>query len=118
MIPTAALPHEVTIEAAAGTTGGGAPAYGEPVTVRARVVGKRRQVRTSTGVDIIASATATIRPGPTVPAGSLLTHGADLYEVVDTATAVELRRPHSVELILDGPRPAPPEPEPEPEPEP
>lgn len=105
MIPTAELPHTVTIEERDGTTGGGSPAYATPYTVRARIEQQRKQVRNAEGSVVYTNATATIRPR-TVPSGSLLTHGTDIYEVLDSADAMELRRKERTELVLDGPRPA------------
>lgn len=105
MIPTAELPHTVTIEPAAGTTGTGAPAFGSPFSVPARVEGKRRSVRTSTGVDVIADAVATIRPGWKVPVGSRVTLGDRRFTVLGEGEQMELRRPEKVELILEGIRP-------------
>jgi hypothetical protein len=105
VIPTAELPHLVTIEELDGTLGSGAPNYATPYRVRARLEGKRRQVRGSDGAVVIASSVAIIRPR-SVPAGSLVTHGGHRYEVLDSADVMELRRRERTELVLDGPRPA------------
>lgn len=105
MIPTAELPHTVTIEERDGTLGGGAPAYATPYTIRARIEGKRRQVKAADGSVTIADAVAVIRPR-SIPSGSLLTHGDDRYEVLLSADVMELRRRERTELVLDGPRPA------------
>lgn len=105
MIPTAELPHTVTIEERDGDTGGGAPAYRTPYTVRARLEGKRRQVKAADGSVTIADAVAIIRPR-SVPAGSLVTHGSDRYEVLTAIDVMELRRKERTDLVLDGPRPA------------
>ncbi len=123
MIPTAALPQRVTIEAWTGQTGEGAPTYAAPQTgVPARVIRKGTQVRTTEGTVTLATAVAQIRPGRTVPPQSRLTNGADVYEVDDVGHEFDGRRPWLDNLILNGPRPAAPvvgpEPEPEPEPEP
>jgi hypothetical protein len=104
-IPTAALPQRITIEAYQGTSGTGQPVYGPARTVRARVVGKRRAVRTREGVDVIADAMADVRPGATVPAESKVTVDSRVYEVLGIAESVELRRPHHAALILEGPKP-------------
>lgn len=106
MIPTAVLRHRVTIQAYVGDSAYG-PTWDIPMDrVPARVVGRRRAVRTSTGVDVIADATATIRPGRDIPAESLLTHRGRTYTVVGVADAEDLTGPAGVELILAGPRPA------------
>lgn len=105
MIATAELPHVVTIEERDGSTGGGAPAYATPYTVKARIEAQRKQVRTAEGAVTYANSVAIIRPRP-IPAGSLLTHGTDRYEVLDSADVMELRRVERTELVLDGPRPA------------
>lgn len=104
MIPTAALPHRVTIEPYLGNTAEG-PTYGPARTdVPARVVGKRRMVRDATGQDVTAVATITIRPGTAVPAESRIVHGDQTYTVLDAAESAELGRSHSWQLICDGPR--------------
>lgn len=106
MISTADLPHRVTVRAREGTTGTGDPAFARPVRgVPARVDGRRRQVRTGTGAVVIASATATMRPGVCAPVGSLIEHGDRLYEVLDVSEAMDYRRVDHVDLLLDGPRP-------------
>jgi hypothetical protein len=105
VIATAELPHTVTIEERDGTTGGGSPAYATPYTVRARIEQQRKQVRTADGAVAYANSVAIIRPRP-IPSGSLLTHGTDRYEVLDSADVMELRRVERTELVLDGPRPA------------
>ncbi len=106
MISTADLPHRVTVRVREGTTGTGDPAFARPVRgVPARVDGRRRTVRTGTGAVVIASATATIRPGVNVTVGSLIEHDTRLYEVLDVSEAVEYRRVDHVDLLLDGPRP-------------
>lgn len=104
MIPTAALPHRITIEPYLGETATG-PSFGAARTnVRARVVAKRRMVRDSTGRDIIAAATITVRPGAAIPAESRITHGTQTFTVLDAAESAELGRTHSWQLICDGPR--------------
>lgn len=102
-VPTAALPHTVTITPFLGNTAEG-PSYGPATTVRARVVGKRRMVRTSDGRDVIAAATVTIRPGVNVPVESRITHGDRSYTVIDAAQGHELNSAHSWQLICDGER--------------
>lgn len=107
MIATAELPDTVTIEPYEGTTGLGGQSFGDPVTVRARVVGQRRQVRTSGGVDLVADATIRVRPNLTVdvpPESRVTDQNGNVWTVVAAATAVELRRPHHVDLIVTGPR--------------
>lgn len=105
MIPTAELPHRVTIEDKVGTSGNGAPVYGPARSnIAAKIDGRRRAVRNREGVDVIASATAVLRPR-TVPPGSRVTHGQRRYEVLEAVDKMELRRVELTTLILDGPRP-------------
>lgn len=106
MIPTADLPHRVTIRARTGTAGSGGPVFARPVRgVPARLEGRRRTVRTGTGDTVICSATAIIRPGVTVAKGSLVENGDDIFEVLDVLDAVDAHRLSHRELLLDGPRP-------------
>lgn len=104
-IPTAALPHRIAVEPYLGQTGTGALAYGAPQSRRARVIGKRRAVRTSEGVDVIADATATIRPTTHWPKRSRVTWQGRTYDLLGVSEQMELRRPLLHELILKGPRP-------------
>lgn len=104
MIPTATLPHRVTIEPHESTAGNGTVVYGRPLRVRGRVVGKRRAVKTSTGVDVIGSAVCIVRPDSRITAESQLTHGTRTYTVLDVASAEDGTNAHHVELILEGPR--------------
>lgn len=105
-IPTASLPHRITVEPHQGTTGTGEPVYGAPLSLRARVVGKRRAVRNSDGVDVIADATAQLRPDVGhIPTESRVTHQGQLWDVLGWAQQQDLRRPHHVELLLEGPQP-------------
>lgn len=104
-IPTAALRHRITVEPYEGTTGTGGPVYGEPVALRARLVGKRRAVRTRDGVDVIADATADIRPGATIPAESRVIRDGRVYEVLAVVDVEDLGRPWARQLILEGPKP-------------
>lgn len=107
MIPTAALPHKVSIKALTGTTGTGAPAYGTAQTgVRSVMVTDRKTIRAAFGDDVTAGAMCTVRPGATLSVGSLVTHGSDSYEVLEIRHVNDLRRAHHDELLLDGPRPA------------
>lgn len=105
MIPTAVLRERVTIEPYLGD-GAYGPLFGAPLeAVPARIVGKRRAVRTSAGVDVIASATATIRPTLDVPAQSRITRADDsTWVVLDVADAEELASRHHRDLILEGPQ--------------
>lgn len=108
MIPTAALPERIIIEPFTGaTTGNGAPAHDVPLTaVPARRVGKRRQIRTSDGVDVICDDQFDTRPLPVdVPPQSLITCGSDVFTVLAVIPIAELRRPHHVQFLVEGPRP-------------
>lgn len=109
MIPTAVLRQRVTIDRYTGTTGTGAPAFEEPITdVPARVVGKRRQIRTSTGVNMICDATIQLRPTITIPPQSLITEGDRVWTVVDCADAFDLNHLHHLDVFVEGPRPVAP----------
>lgn len=104
-IPTAVLRTRIIIRPYQGTTGTGQPVYGDPIARRARWVGKRKAVRTREGVDVIASATADIRPNLTVPAESQVTRNDQIYEVLDVIDVEDLERPWARQLILEGPKP-------------
>lgn len=105
MIPTAALPHRVTIAALLGDTSTGPKFAPEGGPVRARIVGTRRRVTTGNGTVTIADGTIVIRPPAVpVPVGSKVFHAGQEYLVLDTATAEELRRPFACELIVQGPK--------------
>lgn len=101
-IPTASLPHRVTIEAYLGDTAYG-PTFAAATAVRARKVGRRRAVRTSDGVDVISSASFVFRPDVTLAAGSRITHGTDTYTVLDVAESIELHRGYALEVLVEGP---------------
>lgn len=103
-IPTAALPHRVTITPYLGHTAEG-PSYGpEQRDVPARVVGRRRQVTTANGTNVVAPATVTLRPGVSVPAESVITHCGQTYTVLEVSSAMTLGPEYSTRLICDGPR--------------
>lgn len=103
-IATALLPLRVTVEAYIGSGSHGARYATAVTSVPARFVGRRRAVRTTTGTDVISSGSFVFRPDVTVPAESRITNGTDTYTVLDTAPAGELRRPHSIEVLVEGPR--------------
>lgn len=102
MIPSAVLRHSVTVRAYQGTDGMGAPVFGPARHRRAWVAGKRTAVRTSAGVDVIASATCLIRP-PVVPAESQLEFGDDTFTVLDVQAATDYPGDAGHVLILAGP---------------
>lgn len=96
----------MTVTARTGTTGTGAPAFAAPVRgVAARVDGRRRTVSTPTSDMVVCAATATVRPDVQVAKGSLVEHDGNVFEVLDVVDAVEYRRLHHRDLLLDGPRP-------------
>lgn len=102
MIPTAALPHFVTVADFLGDSFEG-ESFGSPsVQLPARVEGKRRRVTAADGSDVLGDAVITLRPR-SVPVGSKVTHGTNTYRVLAASDAVELRRAHSTELIVAGP---------------
>lgn len=99
-IPDAALREVITVEPYRGS-GAYGPIYGDAFTLRARVEGRRRAVRNREGVDVISSASATIRPDAReVPAESKVTHDGNDYEVLDVIIGEGLTRPAYRELIL------------------
>lgn len=99
-VPTALLRERITVEPFEGS-GAYGPVYGAAFTLRARVEGRRRAVRTTGGTDVIASATATIRPDAReVPVESKVTHGDRDYEVLDVILGEGLTGPTYRELIL------------------
>lgn len=102
-VPTSLLRERITIEPYEGS-GAYGPTYGTPVTVKARVEGKRRAIRTSGGVDVISSASATIRPDVTVAPESKVTHEGRSYEVLDVLIGEGLSGPAYFELVLGGAR--------------
>ncbi len=103
-IPTAALRQQVTIEAFTGDGALGPTFSAAGPLTRCRIVGKRRAVRTRAGVDVISSASIIFRPDVSAPAESRITHGADTYTVLDVAPSEELTRPHSLTVLVEGPR--------------
>jgi hypothetical protein len=88
-IPTALLRDVMSVEPYEGESAYG-PVFGAAVDVRARVEGKRRLVRRPGGDDLIASATAFIRPESSVPEQSRVTFDARTYVVVDVLDAKDL----------------------------
>lgn len=99
-VPSSLLRSSITVEPYLGA-GAYGPSYGTAVTLRARVEGRRRAVRRPDGTDVIASATATIRPeGPDVPVESRVVHAGRTYEVLDVVLGEGLTRPTYRELIL------------------
>lgn len=98
MIPSAALRQTITIAPFLGESAYG-PRFGAGVTVRARVQGKRRQVRRADGTDVISSATATIRPRDITPESKVTWDGRD-YTVLDVIVAQGLTRTSHIELVL------------------
>lgn len=107
MIPTASLRDTVSITPPAGTSGTGVPVYGTPVAgVPTSMVTDAKTIRDMFGRDVTAGAASIVRPTVAVAVGSLITHSTGRYEVLEIRRVSELRRPHHIELLLDGPRPA------------
>lgn len=104
-VPRSLLPETLSVEPFLGSTAYG-PKYGAAATVRARVEGRRRAVRKGDGSDVIASATATIRPEDVakVPVESRATWVRDgvtnTYEVADVLAGEGLTRPAFYEVLL------------------
>lgn len=105
MIATALLPDRIRIDPFLGSDGEGAPVYGTPVlNVPARMYEVRRQVRSSTGVDVVSVQLCQVRPGLGIVAESLVTLDGESWEVSSIEHARELKRHHHDDLVLDGPR--------------
>lgn len=98
-IPTAVLRETLSVEAFEGSSAYG-PVYSDPETVKARVEGKRRLVRSTSGTDLISSATAYVRPEVDKPIGSRVTHGDRVYELVDVLPGEGLTGPALFEWLL------------------
>lgn len=106
MIPTAALPHTISIERYLGSTAYG-PTWAPAEMVRTRLTGRRRAVKNASGVDVIADATAILRPGQAVPAESRVTDATGrVFTVIGVTDNPGLVRGHNTELILAGARPS------------
>lgn len=104
MIPTATLRNRITIEPYTGS-GAYGPVYGTAVeNVPARVLRKRKTIRTATGVDVTATAQCVLRPDVTVIPESKITWGGQEYLVLDVEDSSELNRGWCQILWLDGPR--------------
>lgn len=71
-LPDFMLGHQVVVEPYLGSTSVG-PRYGAPVTVKAFVDEKIRQVRDKTGREVVSSSTFYARPGLDCPAESRVT---------------------------------------------
>lgn len=107
MIATAVLRSRVRVDPYRGTSGTGAPVFDIGTNlVPCRRVGKRHQIRTSTGVDLICDETFQFRPNVDIPPQSVITDGTESFTVIDTAVARELSRPHHLDVFVEGPRPA------------
>lgn len=98
-VPSSLLRETITIEAFLGAAAYG-PKYGPATSVKARVEGRRRAVRTADGTDVIASATAIVRPEVEVTPESRVVHDGRTYEVLDVLVGEGLTRPAYRELIL------------------
>lgn len=104
MIPSALLPHRVTVEAYAGN-GANGPLYGGPTTVRGRLVARRRMLRDPHGVQVVADAEFIVRPNVTVPVESRVTTAdGRVFEVLDSSDNGDLDRTSFRTLTLAGPR--------------
>lgn len=87
--PAIAFPSTVTVEAYQGDTAYG-PTYAPGATHRGQAQGRRRQVTTADGRDVIARATIILRGAVDVPADSKVTVDGTTYRAVET---VEHRTP-------------------------
>lgn len=100
-VPSSLLRQHITISPYLGDSSYG-PRWGTPVTVRARVQGKRQVIRRPDGTEVTVTASATIRPGVPVdlPARSKVTWEGRTYEVVGDVIGHGLSDPAYVELML------------------
>jgi hypothetical protein len=87
------------------------PVWAYPVDgIPARIVGKRRAVRTREGTDVISDATCDLRPVHKgqpigeIPAESGIIDGTRTYRVLGVADIEDLTRRHGVQLLLEGPQ--------------
>jgi hypothetical protein len=99
-IPASLLPHRITVAPYLGSSAYG-PKHGDAVTIRARIDGRRRVVKTPDGADLMSSATATIRPpGFEIAPESKATWEGREYEVLDVLPLTHLRAVAGYELLL------------------
>lgn len=109
-VPGTLLRQRIKVEPYLGATAHG-PSWGPPMSVRARVEGKRRTVRkvnagSDIGTDVISTASATIRPTIDIPAESKVTAPnpvsgrEETYEVLDVIVGQGLTGPVYLELLL------------------
>jgi len=99
-LPSSVLRQRITGRPYLGSTGTKGAAYGEPRTVRARVVGRRRVVRSSTGTQRTSTQTAEVRPGDEFPTQSQVVFEGETYEVAEVVPMQGLSRPAGYQLVL------------------
>lgn len=102
-VPSSLLRRKGTIEPYLGDTARG-PRWGSAVAVRGRLEGKRRAVRRADGVDVISSASFTIRPTIEVRPESRVVVEGRTYEVLDVVVGEGLSSSAYLELVLGGPK--------------
>lgn len=98
-IPSALLRDRLTIAPYKGA-GAYGPMYDAPITVKARVEGRRRTVNRGDGSTVISSATAFVRPDVSVLPESKATWDGRDFEVLDVLPAKDLTGTTHVELLL------------------
>lgn len=98
-VPSSLLRERITVEPYLGSTAYG-PKWGTPVQVKARVEGKRRAIKTTDGVDVISTASATIGAEHTFRPESKVTHGDRAFQVLDVLDGEGLTGPAYRELML------------------
>ncbi|GGM65191.1 hypothetical protein GCM10012275_39670 [Longimycelium tulufanense] len=94
-IPTALLPHTITVRPYLGT-GPYGDVFGDPVTIRRAYVEDRRQlVRSPTGEEVISETTVRTQPGVHIPIGSKVTvwHGTPHERTARVITANRFNHP-------------------------
>lgn len=100
LVPTSLLLQRIDLRPLEGE-GADGPVMGDWVTgVRARVVGRRRVVRSGGGNDRTSTQTAIVRPKNVVAPESQARFDGDTYEVAEVIPMEGLRGPAGYELVL------------------
>lgn len=98
-IPCYLLGQEITVEPYMGE-GAYGPTFGAPVTIRARMEGRRRVIHRQDGTTVTSTATAIIGPDDIVAVESRATHAGQTYEVAEVIDQLAMRQVHHRELVL------------------
>jgi len=103
-VPSSLLPTRIVITTQTATAGNGTPVLSRPRTCKARIERKRRAVKTGTGVNVISTAAAIVRPDVTVAVEDRVDIGPLTYDVLEVNRGEGLRHTAFLELVLGGPR--------------